>query len=75
MHIGLMSHVKEQAVLARVEDALNGDRQLHHAEVRGEMSARPGDIHHQKLPQLIAQQAKLLQIQRAEILGGSDFIQ
>ena len=39
MDIALMTDVKNQFVLRRVENAVQGNRELHHAQVRPEMTA------------------------------------
>ena len=42
--IGLVAGVKHNAVAGRIEDAVHGKRQFHHAEVRSEVPARLGDV-------------------------------
>ena len=75
MHIGLMPDIEQKPILRGVEHTFNGDRQLYDAEVGGKMTACFGDIQHQKLPNFIAQESKLLHIQAADILGGMNLIQ
>ena len=72
--IGLMPHVEQEPVTARIEYPLQRNTQLDNAEVRGQMTARPGDIQHQKLSNLVAKLAQLRVIQRAQRLAGIDGI-
>ena len=39
VYVGLMSHVKKNAVVGRIENAVKRHRQLHNAKIGGEMSA------------------------------------
>ena len=48
--INLMAHVPDEFVLGRVEDAVQRDGQLDHAEVRAEMPAALGQPGDQFLP-------------------------
>src|SRR5690606_7054023 len=49
----LMPDVPDETVLRRVERAMQGDRQLDHSEVRGEMAAGHGDLLEDELPDLL----------------------
>ena len=69
-----MPHVEQEPVTARIEYPLQRNTQLDNAEVRGQMAARPGDIQHQKLSNLVAKLAQLRVIQRAQRLAGIDGI-
>jgi hypothetical protein len=39
VHVALVRNVENEFVLRRVEDPVQGDRQLYHAEIRPEMAA------------------------------------
>ncbi len=43
VRIGLMAHVPDEAVVRRVEDVVDGDRQLDDAQPRPQMAARDRD--------------------------------
>jgi hypothetical protein len=43
MDIGLMTDVPDKFVFGGIENAVQRDGQFHDAEVRAEMSARPGE--------------------------------
>ncbi len=40
MDIGLMAHIEHKAVCRRIEDIVHRQRQLYHAQIRPDMSAR-----------------------------------
>ena len=42
--VALVADVPHHAVLGKIEHAVHGDRQLHHAQIRGQMTAVDG--HH-----------------------------
>src|SRR5439155_20225817 len=42
VHVALMTHIHHKAVTRRVEHAMQGNRQLNHAEIRPKMSSRLG---------------------------------
>ena len=43
VHVGLVAHVPDELVLRRLEHAVHGHGQLHHAEIRTEMAAVLGE--------------------------------
>jgi len=51
VNVGLVPGVEHQGIARRVEGAVEGDRQLHHAEV-GPGGPGSGDRGHQELPDL-----------------------
>ena len=65
--VALMPHVKNEAVARRVEHAVDGDGQLHHTEVRGEVPAGVRDLRDKKATQLVAEKRKLRAVERPEV--------
>ena len=59
MDVALMSHIEYQTVPLGIKNAVDGNGQLHHAEVRGQMSAGMRDLLDQKAPEFIAEDVKL----------------
>lgn len=57
--VALVPYVEYQPVCGRIKNAVDGYRQLHRSQIRGQMSAGAGYLLHQKLPQLAAQQLRL----------------
>ena len=74
MHIGLMPHVKDQPIFGGVKNTLQRDRQLHHTQIGCQMTSGLSHMEHQELPQLVAEQPKLLLVQGAQFLSGIDLI-
>ena len=68
MHIRLMTNVKHQAVSIRIKHGLNGDTQLHHAQIASQVTAGFGHAVNQKLSDLIAKPAALAVIEVFEVL-------
>ena len=68
MHIRLMTHVKYQAVDIRIKHQLDGNAQLHHAQVSRQMSAGFCHAGNQKLPDFVAQLASLAVAELQQIL-------
>jgi hypothetical protein len=60
VHVGLVAGVPEDRVERRLEDAVEGERQLDGAEVRAEMAALLGDGSHDEVPDLTAEVLALL---------------
>lgn len=73
MNVALMPHVKNEAVARRVEHAVDGDGQLHHAEVRGEVPAGVRDLRDKKAAQLVAEKRKLRAVERPEVFRANEF--
>ena len=55
MDIGLMPHIKENSVLLRIIDLMQGNGQLHHAQIGGQVAAGSGNVPHQKFANLCAE--------------------
>ena len=75
MDVALMPHVKNEAVARRVEHAVDGDGQLHHAEVRGEVPAGARDLRDKKAAQLVAKKRKLRAVERPEVFRRMNSVQ
>ncbi len=78
--VRLMAHVEDEFVLGRVEDAVQRDGQLHHAEVRPEMAAdavRVRLAHHvdQLLADLLRELRQVALGQRLQVGGRLDFVE
>jgi len=54
MDVALVTHVKDQPVLAGVVDPMEGYRQLHRSQIGSQMSTGAGNGIYQKLAQLTA---------------------
>ena len=48
--IGLVAHIPDQAIPGRIEDIVQRNGKLHHAQSRRQMSTRAGNALHEKLP-------------------------
>ena len=59
MHVGLVAGVPDDRVARAGEDAVEGERQLHHAEVWREMAAGLGDVLDQELADLLRELLEL----------------
>ena len=70
--IGLVSHVPDQAVPGRVEDVVEGERQLHRPQGGGQMAALPGDGLDHHLPDLLREALELRQAEAPDVLGEID---
>ena len=70
--VALMAHVEHQPVRRGVEHPVDGHGQLHHAQVGGQVSARPGDALDQEFPQLGAEGGQLLLGQGLHVGGRVD---
>ena len=68
VRVGLMPRVPDDAVARAVEDPMERDRELDHAERAAEMPARVRDRIDDALPQLRAQVARLGMIEVLEVL-------
>ena len=73
--IALVAHVEHQPVFFRVEHPVDGHRQLHRAQVGGQMPPGLGYVLHQKLPQLLTEPGQLLLSQRLDVGGRADAFQ
>ena len=63
MAVALVSHIKNQTVLGGVKHPMNSHRQLHDAQVGGQMTTGFRHIFHQKVPKLPAKLVHLGTIQ------------
>jgi hypothetical protein len=52
VHVRLVPGVEDDRVARRVEHAVDGDRRLHHSEVRAQVPAGLGDVGDQERPHL-----------------------
>ena len=66
--VDLMAHVPDKFVLGRVENAVQRDGQLHHAEVRAEVAAVLGEAGDQFLPDFAGEFLQLRQRQFFDVL-------
>ena len=60
VHVGLVAGVEDDPVVRRVEDPVDGDGQLDHAEVGAEVAAVPGDLGDQEVADLAGELVELL---------------
>ena len=74
MHIRLMPHIKNQAVYLGIKYGLDGNAQLHHAQVSGQMSAGFGNVGDQKLPDFPTELGSLPVIQSGKVVMAVDFL-
>ena len=75
VRIGLMTDVPNQTVVRRIEDVMQGDRQLYRAKVGREMPAGPGDRLEQKSAQLVGQLQQLPTIELAHLRRIADRVE
>ena len=75
MDIGLVAHIKDNAVLGCIKYQMQRQRQLHYTQVGGQVAAGTGDVFHQELPDLPAELLLLLRCQLQQRLAGVDRIQ
>ena len=68
--VGLVADVEDEVVGRRVEDGVERDGQLDHAEVRPEMAARLGQHGDEFLADFLGQRGKLLQRELFDVGGG-----
>ena len=75
VHVGLVPGIEDDAVLRRVEDPVDRDRELHHAEVRAEVAAGPGGRLDQQIADLPGQAGELILAESLQVLGAVDALQ
>ena len=63
MGIALVAHVKDDFILRQAQRPVQRDRQLHHAQVGGKMSACGGNAFDQEAADLVAQDGQFLRKQ------------
>ena len=54
MHIRLMTHIKNQAVLLGIKNGFQSNGKLHNSQISGKMSAGFGNILDEKFPNFSA---------------------
>ena len=72
VRIGLMAHVPHDAIVRRVEDAMQRDREFHRAETRGKVSTPRRDGIDQIVAQFVAHGGDLRILERAQIRRALD---
>ena len=75
VRIALVPNVPNQLVLRRVEDVVNRDGQLHHAEARSKVSARGADSVDHFGAQFVGELAKLAGLEAAQVVGTANLIE
>ncbi len=72
VHVGLVAGVPEDLVLGRVENPVQRDGELHHAEVGTEVTAGLGDRFDKEGPDLLRQLVQLLRAEPVQIARSPD---
>ncbi len=67
MRIGLVADIPDQPVARRVEDVMQRDRELDHAESGAEMSTRDGNGVDGFQPELVGELAELRIVEPAQV--------
>ena len=75
VHIGLVAGVKDDRIARAVEDAVQGDRQLHNAEIGAEMSAGLRNGLDEKVADLLRELGQLLCRERLDRGRSGDVVQ
>ncbi len=75
MDVALMSHIEHQPVPFSVKNPMDGNSQLHRAQIGGQMSTCFRYAPHKKLPQLLTELGKLSGRQGTDVRGGMDGFQ
>ena len=70
--VRLVPGVEDQPVARRVEDPVQGERELHHAEVRTKVAAGARHLFHQKVTDFGGEQRQLLRRELLEVFGTVD---
>src|SRR5438094_119821 len=65
--IGLVTGVPEDPVVGAAKDAVQGQRQLDHAEIGPQMTSGLGNRRHQELPDLFGERTQLRLAERADV--------
>ncbi len=71
VHVGLVADVPDDPVARRIEDPVQGDRQLHDAEAGAQMAPRAGHRRDDLVAQFAAELFELRRGQRLEVLGAA----
>ena len=72
VHVTLVRDVEDELILGRVEDAVEGDGQLHHAEVGADVAAVLGRDGDEAFANLLREQRQLGRRQRLHVLRAAD---
>ena len=72
MHIALVPHVEHQAVFVGLKYLVDGNGQLHHAEIGGKVAAGVRHMVNQEAADLFAQLLGLGFVQSKQIFPGLD---
>ena len=75
VHVALVGHVEDEAVAGRVEDAMQGDGQLNHAEVRSDVASVAGRDRDEALPDLGGELRQAFGRQGADVVRAADGIE
>ena len=75
VRVGLVADVPDQAVVRRVEDVVQRDRQFDRAEAGGEMTAHLADRLDQEFAHFVRERGQLRRRQLAQVGRGLDFRQ
>ena len=75
VHVGLVAGVPQQDVARRVEHAVEGERQLDHAEVRAEMAAGDRDGVDDERPDLAGKGGQLLVAEVSDVRRTGDLLE
>ena len=70
-----MAHVPNDTILGGVIDIVQGNRNLHHAETRGQMAWIHCHFLHDVAPQFVAHLRQVFHLQPSQILGILDVVQ
>ena len=75
MRIGLMANVPNQPVVRRIENIMQGNRELDHAQSRAEMAARHRDRVDRLAAQFVRDLGEIAFIQAPQIGGRGDHVE
>jgi hypothetical protein len=75
VRIGLVADIPDQPVARRVEDVMQRDRELDHAQPRAEMAAGDGDRVDRLGPELVGELAQLRVVEQAQVGRSRDHIE
>jgi hypothetical protein len=73
--VTLMSHIPYHTIPGKFEDAVKGNRQLDHSQIRGKVSPGPRNRANNLLSDLRAKFFKLLEFQSFDIRRATDLIE
>ena len=67
MRVALVTHVEEEAVVGEVEAVVEGEGDLHHPEVGGEVATAAGDLRTDHLADLRGERFELVDGETAQV--------